>query len=136
MPKIERSEKTEAVVPTASMADIAFLLLIFFMVTTVFVVYRGIPVDRPRAEETQRIEKKNLLTYMWISEGGELMINDHRVEMDGIQNVIYPIRVAEPQMIVSIIADVGAPYGTVSDAMRQLREVDALKVNFAALQER
>ncbi|MFO7769351.1 MAG: biopolymer transporter ExbD [bacterium] len=136
MPKIERSQKTEAVVPTASMADIAFLLLIFFMVTTVFVVYRGIRVERPRAEQVERIEKKKLLTYMWIAEDGQMMINDHRVEMDGIQSVIYPIRVDEPNMIVSIIADVRAPYGTVSDAMRQLREVDALKVNFAAMQQR
>ncbi len=136
MPKIERSEKTEAVVPTASMADIAFLLLIFFMVTTVFVVYRGIPVDRPHAEETERIEEKSLLTYMWIGEDGRMMINDHSVDVDGIANVIYPMRVAQPRLIVSIIADVNAPYGTVADAMRQLREVDALNVNFAALQQR
>lgn len=118
------------------MADIAFLLLIFFMVTTVFVVYRGIPVDRPRAEETERIENKSLLAYMWIGDQGQMMINDHSVEMQGISNVVYPMRVDEPQLIVSIIADVDAPYGTVADAMRQLREVDALNVNFAALQQR
>jgi biopolymer transport protein ExbD len=116
--------------------NIVFLLLIFFMVTTVFVVYRGIMVERPRADMTERLDKKRGVTYMWISAEGRINIDDHDIGMDAISTVIYPKRLATPRLIVSVIADVRAPYGTVADAMRQLREADALLVNFATLHAR
>ena len=134
MPKISRKQKADVAIPTGSMGDIVFLLLIFFMVTTVFVEYRGITgIEQPRAEMTERLDKKRGITHMWISAGGEMMIDDYPVQMADIAGLIYPKRVEEPKLIVSIIADVRAPYGTVSDAMRQLREADALQVNFATL---
>ena len=136
MAKIEKQQKVDVAIPTGSMGDIVFLLLIFFMVTTVFVVYRGIMVERPRAEMTERLETKRGLAYMWISAEGRINIDDHDVTMDMIAQVIYPKRLAEPKLMVSIIADIRAPYGTVADAMRQLREADALLVNFATLHAR
>jgi biopolymer transport protein ExbD len=137
MPKIEKKQKAETVIPTASMADIAFLLLIFFMVTTVFVVYRGIGgIERPQAEMTERILEKRIVTHMWISREGMINIDDAMLQLDDIPGVVYNKKVAEPRLLVSIIADVEAPYGTVAEAMRQLREVEALNVNFATARAR
>ena len=45
--RFARKSTVGSVIPTASMADISFLLLVFFMVSTVFVRYRGIPVALP-----------------------------------------------------------------------------------------
>ena len=137
MPKIEAKEKADVRIPTGSMGDIVFLLLIFFMVTTVFVEYRGISgVRRPSAEMTERLDRKSLLTYMWISEDGRINIDDASVPMEDIANIIYPKRLDQPRLIVSIIADQRADYGTVADAMRELREADALQVNFATQRAR
>lgn len=134
MAKIEKKQKADVAIPTGSMGDIVFLLLIFFMVTTVFVEYRGLAVEVPRAEMTERLDKKRGITHMWIDANGVMMIDDYPVkEIEDIAGFIYPIRVATPKLIVSIVADVRAPYGTVSDAMRQLREADALQVNFSTL---
>ena len=47
--RFARKSTVGSVIPTASMADISFLLLVFFMVSTVFVRYRGIPVALPEA---------------------------------------------------------------------------------------
>jgi biopolymer transport protein ExbD len=142
MPKIERTERIEPNIPTASMADIVFLLMIFFMVTTVFVTYRGIAgIQRPEADETQRLEDKRNTTHLWISDRGEMNIDDVIISnMVEIQNVIYPKLVTArnngKNLTVSIIADRQVSYGQLADAMRQLREIDALNVNFATMRAR
>ena len=59
-------EKVEATIPTASMADIAFLLLIFFMVTTTFRAETGLRVVIPQVEAAEKMPAKNL-THIWIS---------------------------------------------------------------------
>ena len=61
--KFTRKSRVGAVVPTASMADIAFLLLVFFMVSTVFVRFRGIPVTLPEAEKIEKLEREAYLSW-------------------------------------------------------------------------
>ena len=56
--KFNRKSKVQSVIPTASMADISFLLLVFFMVSTVFVRYRGLPVTLPQAEKIEKLESR------------------------------------------------------------------------------
>ena len=53
--KFARKSRVGATVPTASMADIAFLLLVFFMVSTVFVRYRGLKIELPDAEKIEKL---------------------------------------------------------------------------------
>ncbi|MDP2982857.1 MAG: biopolymer transporter ExbD, partial [Candidatus Latescibacter sp.] len=53
-----RRNRISQEIPTGPMADISFLLIIFFMVTTVFVVYRGFPVDLPTAEKIDALRGK------------------------------------------------------------------------------
>ena len=137
MPKIQKKQKADVAIPTGSMGDIVFLLLIFFMVTTVFVEYRGITgIQQPRAETTTRLESRRDITHMWISQRGELMVDDKRLEVEGVAPVVYNKRVDNPDIVVSIVADVDAPYGMLSEAMKQLRQADALRVNFATLYAR
>jgi biopolymer transport protein ExbD len=59
MAKIERKTKVATEIPNASMSDIAFLLLIFFMVSTTFVKEKGLKVNLPQAEAIQKINRRN-----------------------------------------------------------------------------
>ena len=141
MPKIVRTERIEPNIPTASMADIVFLLMIFFMVTTVFVTYRGIAgIQRPVADETERLEDKRWTVHLWISDQGAMNIDDYDVTMNDIQTAIYPklanARNSGKNLTVSIVGDKRISYGQMADAMRQLREIDALNVNFATMKTR
>ncbi|MFH1009432.1 MAG: biopolymer transporter ExbD [Candidatus Latescibacterota bacterium] len=135
--RFERKSKVGQSIPTSSMADIAFLLLIFFLVSTVFVRYRGLPLLLPDAEKTQKIETKRNITHIWASPTGEVMIDDMLVkDMPTLRGIVARKMQENPRIIVSIKADKRAPYGVVSDVMEELRRAGALRINFATRQER
>ncbi len=56
--KFEKKEKAAAEIPTASMPDIIFMLLIFFMVSAVFKEFRGLPVTLPSAKNDREAGNK------------------------------------------------------------------------------
>jgi len=135
--RFERKSRVGQAIPTSSMADIAFLLLIFFMVSTVFVRYRGLPVILPDAEKTQKIETKRNITHVWASPAGQVMIDDMVVkDMPTLMGVVAKKMQENPRIIVSIKADERAPYGVISDVMEELRRAGALRINFATKRER
>lgn len=114
------------------MADIAFLLLIFFMVTTVFVRYRVTGIVLPKAEKIEELKKRRMISYLWVSADRRIYIDDKLAELNQVSGIFYDRRVKEPRTIVSMKCDFRAPYGLVSRVLEQLREADALRVNFAA----
>lgn len=134
--KFERKAKVGQTIPTSSMADIAFLLLIFFMVSTTFVRYRGLPVLLPEAEKTQKIETKRNITHIWATPDGTIMIDDMRVHRRALMAIVAKKMADNPRIIVSIKSDARTPYGVVSDIMEELRRAGALRINFATRTER
>ena len=133
---LERRSKVEVRIPTASMADIAFLLLIFFMVSTTFVRYRGLPVELPEAEKIQRIETRRNLVYIWITKDGKICVNDMLVDLNSLEDMMSRRMRENPRTIVSLRADEEVPYGKVSEVLQVLRRAEALRVNFATRKER
>ena len=58
--KIQRKTQLDSEIPTASMPDIIFMLLVFFMVTTVLKEYSGLPVNLPKAKRIEKLKSKNI----------------------------------------------------------------------------
>ena len=131
-----RKAKVGTAVPTASMADIAFLLLVFFMVSTVFIRYRGIPVQLPAAEKIEELESRRNVTSIWVDRQGGINIDDQTVPLDQVGRVIHAKMTANPRLVISIKGDGAAKFGLLSDVMQELRKVEALRVNFATGRER
>ena len=134
--RFSRKSRVGAAVPTASMADIAFLLLVFFMVSTVFIRFRGIPVSLPEAERVEKLEMRRHVTSIWIGANGPVNIDDTGVALQEVGPVIHAKMVANPRLIISIKGDGRAEFGTISDVLQELRKVEALRVNFATDRER
>jgi biopolymer transport protein ExbD len=122
-------------IPTGSMADITFLLLIFFMVSTVFVRYRVSGIMLPKAQKIEELKKRRHIDYLWISADRKIYIDDKVAQLDQVAGVFYERRVKDPQMIVSLKCDYRAPYGLISKVMEELRKADALRINFATQKE-
>ena len=91
MPLLKRRTKRTAEIPTASMADIAFLLLIFFLVTTTIDVDSGIYMQLPPKldpnVEPPEIQDRNLLTVL-VSAAGDVLVEGEFMQISGIRDEV------------------------------------------------
>jgi biopolymer transport protein ExbD len=135
MPDFSKKSTIGTSIPTSSMADIAFLLLIFFMVSTVFVRYRVTGIVLPKAEKIEEIKLRRHISYIWVSADRKVFIDDKDAKIEQVAGIFYDRRVKNPRLIVSLKCDRRAPYGLVSKVLEELRKADALRVNFATERE-
>ncbi|MBN1754988.1 biopolymer transporter ExbD [bacterium] len=135
--KFGQKAKASSKIPTASLADIVFLLLIFFITVSVFKEYVGLQVKLPPAKATQKIEAKRLISYIWINKEKNITIDDMDVvHIAAIKSIISRKIMENPAIIVSIRADEDVQYGYVARVIEELKEAQALRVNFATTSER
>ncbi|GBD90352.1 biopolymer transport protein ExbD [bacterium BMS3Abin04] len=129
----KKRANTSPGIPTASMPDIIFMLLLFFMVATtlreqdIFVKF-----TLPEAKAIEKIENKRLVSYLYVGKSGRIQIDDNIVQLKDIQNIMYKKRVALPPLIVSLRVDKSAKMGEVTDIQQALRKADALRINYSA----
>ena len=126
-----RKTQLSSEIPTSSMPDIIFMLLIFFMVTTVLREYSGLPVNIPKAEKIEKLKGKRHTAHIWVSKEGLVSINDRLFAVQDVAKIMYEKRVSDPQLIVSLKADEEAKMELISSMHEQLREADALKLNYS-----
>ena len=133
----KRKSQASSDVPDSSMADIAFLLLIFFMVTTVFQSDKNRPIVWPEAEATEKIDEKlkNIMN-IWVERDGSLFINDRPYEMGDIASTVGPLYAASDRaLVISIRADREVTYGTIDQLQKQLVAAGVVRVVFATTLE-
>lgn len=135
-------------ISTASLPDIVFMLLFFFMVTTVMrEVELKIKIRKPLATEIQKLERKSLVTYVYVGKptprfeaqfGKEsrIQLNDAFASVDDIQPFVIQEREAKDEverkiMTVSIKADRDTKMGLITDIKTSLRKAQALKINYS-----
>ena len=135
MAKILRKTKVGSEIPNASMSDIAFLLLIFFMVSTTFVKEKGLKVDLPRAQTIQKINRRNATT-IYVSRSGLISIDDFATQVDQIQFVMQSKIVENPSIITCFRTDKDTEYGIMVDVMNELKRANALRISFEARKSR
>lgn len=131
MAKIEKKNKPESTIPNSSMSDIAFLLLLFFMVSTVFVRERGLKVNMPKAEMIQKIPRNHSAT-IYVDRNGRISIDDMDVEIPDVQWVMQKKLAEDFNVIACFRTDKDTSYGLLSDILYQLRLANTLRVSFEA----
>jgi biopolymer transport protein ExbD len=134
----QRKSKASDEIPSSSMADIAFLLLIFFMVTTVFRTQSDRQIEWPDAAATEQIdEKRDNILYLWIERNGDVWINDRLIPMQDVGNLIQPLWLDSGQRLrISVRADAAVPYRFVDQVQTQLQQAGAVYVVFGTELER
>ena len=143
--KKEKSGEMPAI-STASMPDIIFMLLFFFMVTTTMrEVTLKVKVTPPMASEVQKLEKKSLVSFIYIGPptqfkiyGTEsrIQLNDSFRTVNDIAEFIYVERETRPEadrglLTTSLKVDKDVKMGVVTDVKQELRKVGAFKINYS-----
>lgn len=134
--KFRRRSRVVQAIPTASMADIAFLLLIFFMATTMFKVEDGLPIEMPKAKAAIQIPRERVL-HIWIDRAGLISVNDQLLRAEQVERVVREKLVANPSLIVAFNTDQRTPFEIVNSVMDRLKSANATRVSFTVdLEER
>ena len=148
MPKFKKNSNTSQDIPTAALPDIIFMLLFFFMVTTVM-RETDIMVKQqiPRATQLTKIERKSLVNYIYVGEpknvalyGSEpkIQVNDVFITEDDIVGFVNTAKdkldeVERDQITMSMKVDVDVKMGIVSDVQQELRKANALKILYSTI---
>jgi len=114
-------------IPTASMADISFLLLVFFIVSTSMNQDRGIGMTLPPPGNPMPIPKENIAS-VWINNRGEVALKylgqDYiTVTLPELRERIEQRIIENPNLVVSLLAQRDADYKTFIDVLDELRTI-------------
>lgn len=132
-----RKSKTSDEISTAGIADIVFLLLIFFMVSTVFRTTKEVPISWTKAAAAKKIdEKRKNIVVIWVQKDGSVWINDRPYAIPEISNVVAPLySQTDRHLVTSIRADKGTPYHFIDQVQKELESAGVYRVVFATEME-
>lgn len=109
--------------------DCVFLLLIFFIVTTVFVEETGVEVQRPQAASSQDLEKQSILIA--ITEGGEVFFGGREIGVAGVRGVVAR-QLREASSPVIILSDENSRTGALVEVIDECKLAGATQISIAA----
>jgi biopolymer transport protein ExbD len=133
--KVKRTLGVKNDVPTSSMADIAFLLLIFFMATTIFKMEEGLPVQLPRAEAGQRVPRQKI-SHVWVQNARTMTIDDNYITLVDIVPILRGKLANDPALITGLNIDQGVPWNIAAEVIEMLKEAQALNTSFTTEPEK
>ncbi len=129
----QRSTPNEGI-PSSSMADIAFLLIIFFMVTTAFSAKKGIDFNLPRDDQNKSPEDVRAV-LIDIDPGGRVTVDGNPFNLTDIKPYLMPKLSANPNKFVIIKTDSDAQYGNMIDVLDELKQLDVKNIALPTREE-
>jgi len=127
----ESMDDEEVGIDLSPMIDCVFILLIFFIVTTVFVEETGVDVVKPWANSAEKLEKNSILIA--VTEEGKVVYGGRDIGITGVRNVVKQL-VLEEDMPLIIQADRAAEHGIFRRVFQEAKLAGAKKISFSTVQ--
>ena len=119
---------------TASMSDIAFLLLVFFLVTTTFAQDMGLTLVLPgQASETAKIKMDNILNIE-IQANNLVLLDGSEVRIPSIENEVRRRIAQNDKLIVQLKVHPDSFYGTMVDVLDEVKLAEATKISLKGIE--
>lgn len=137
---LHRRERVSDEIPTASMADIAFLLLVFFLTTTVFNEEKGLPIVLPEESEVQDISAKNIIFFIVRADGAVIVRRgesqqEQIIPYTQIESILRTELAANENLIAAIKTHPAAPYKHMINVLDEVKLAGANRISLQMLEE-
>lgn len=136
---MKRKQKVSDEIPTASMADIAFLLLVFFLTTTVFNEEKGLPIVLPEQSVEQDVSPKNLIFFI-VQADGRVVVRrgeseqEQTIAYSDVSNILRQELLANPNLIAAIQTHPDAAYSHMVDVLDEVKLSGADRISLQELE--
>ncbi len=118
--RLRKRERPDGEIPTSSMADIAFLLIVFFLVTATFAATRGLDFALPEPQDSKLIDPVDSV-LVEVRAGGALQVDGREMSLGGLLAYLEPRLRQSPDKPVIVRPVDGASYGDAVDVLDELR---------------
>ena len=133
--KFGRRSDISQEIPNSSLSDIAFLLLIFFMVSTVFAIEEGLLLQLPSREGVvKKIARKNIMTVSAYPTGA-ITIDGEAVALEQVRGRVEQGMLDNPNLIIGVETHREARYGLMVDVLDELKVAEATRISLKPLEE-
>ena len=115
---------------SSSMSDIAFLLLVFFLVTTTISLDKGISLILPAEGNELEVNKKNIVNIL-INDRGKILMDDEPTKIDNIKSIAQKKISSNSKIIFSVLTNKNTQYSDYILVLDQLKQANATKISIA-----
>ena len=126
--KINSNERYDVEINLSPMIDMVFILLIFFIVTTVFVEETGVEVNKPEAAASVQLEKNSILIA--VTKENKVIYGGRDIGINGVGAIVKRLLLNEDLPVI-IQSDEGANHGTFARVYGEAKLAGAKKINFS-----
>jgi biopolymer transport protein ExbD len=119
----------DAAIDMTPMLDIVFIMLIFFIVTTVFVKEAGVEVNKP--DGLLAVRPKNANIFIAVTEDGKVWMDKRQIDTDSVRANLERLMAEQPSDIIIIQADKEAEHGIVIEVMDQIKAAGIDRISIA-----
>ena len=127
---IQFKRRPSVEINSSSMADIAFLLLVFFLVTTTISMDKGISLVLPSEGNELEVNRKNIVNIL-MNESGKVLIDDKPTKVNAIRGIVERKLSGNPNLIFSVQTHPRTKYQNYLQILDQLKEAKATKISIA-----
>ena len=127
---IKKQRRPMQEINSSSMADIAFLLLVFFLVTTTISMDKGISLVLPSEGNELEVNRKNIVNIL-MNESGKVLLDDKPIKVQAIRGIIERKLASNQNLIFSVQTHPRTKYQDYLNILDQLKEAKATKISIA-----
>jgi biopolymer transport protein ExbD len=128
-------ERSEPDIPSASLPDIVFQLLIFFLVTTTIDVDKGLDLVLPPPGDVEiELASKNIANIL-INDAGQILIDEEVVQVEEVDNIVRDKLLENDKLVVSVKTARKTKYDIYIRVLDQLKRAGATRISIAEPEE-
>ena len=127
---IKKQRRQMQEINSSSMSDIAFLLLVFFLVTTTISLDKGISLILPADGNELEVNRKNIISIL-INDRGRVLMDEQPAKISRIKSIAEKKIASNANVIFSVVTNKNTKYGDYVLVLDQLKQANATKISIA-----